>query len=756
MDVQTATRVVERHIMRYAAAKRYQAFRETLADVQNGAREDRGADVSVLRTALYRDSTFGRLVSPHEHEIAFHDSGCILEAVQAALQLPRDAMVIERFVGRGKSGRVFEVSTCEGRREVLKLVCLRARGNSIKKGHEAAIDCSVYEAYHIRNFRMEVFLQQKARGAFGSALVPEVRAGSAEVVRLLDGRRTVWTYGLVAMQKVDGVGGALAALLDGRYREMRRTVAAFATTGGVAADRKKRLARLKYIRFVLHVAESLKELLESMAAANAVHGDFHPGNIACVMDGGDSPRLCLMDFERSVFDPEGKGALLGGGDHRQILELGLDACVMWRWSVANDNPVATDLNAALHVVGFPASSMLAKHLPPDATEEGRLFPVDDTERLVSQVDKLLKKALLLVERCHASLAPRAVEEDAKGGVRELRWNVHLANMTRVLGEHVPFPPLLCKTLAEACSLEDLVEDVLTTAASHNENVVDGTLAFGTIFPFATGANVCFVLPRVEKDGTIAHTEVPVQRTLLTVSNLQRGQHMESYTVSAYTRILMANLPGDMVGLWPPECRTQPDFCAHVSALRASKCGMRLHAFPVQCEEDSSWSLLLLDSMTGVWYVYSPSCSQPMLAQTRCLAEKLLDKLRRANALAKFVDWDKEDTRMLIASPSQMPADKNPRDSGYWVCTFLTIVCRGIHLRIPRRVSRNAEFCREYIERCRRVIVRVFMEHAYSAPCPVAPLSWAFSVAAAHVPADFSGSETQPQGTMDGSVAMMLV
>ena len=203
MDKESAIRVITKHVSRRASAARSKAFHQAL--FSDGCAHRRDSN-DLLKNMLCRDLSFARLAFPYENEISFHPNETIMHTIQCALGI---STVLEKFIGKGKSGRIFETS--DG--TVLKLVCIRSYGNTRAGGHECAIDDDRYERYEIRNFLTEAHLQDTIPKALGGvASVPHIHASGTDIVRLRNNENNiVWTYGIVTMNKVDGV---LSCLLE--------------------------------------------------------------------------------------------------------------------------------------------------------------------------------------------------------------------------------------------------------------------------------------------------------------------------------------------------------------------------------------------------------------------------------------------------------------------------------------------------------------------------------------------------------------
>jgi hypothetical protein len=274
MDMNGALMVVDKHVRKKTGVARYRCFRSTVKGALESLRTNPSRDDQLLvQGAMYHDTSLARLAFPYEQEIAFHPQSTIIRTVQTALHIPEDTLNITRFVAKGRSGKVFEaVDSRSGETVIIKAVCLRSCGNQVHKGDEAAIDSPRHEAYEIQSFITEAYLQDKANAAMRGARAPAIFMDTLDVVRMHNNGKVVWTYGVIVMEKVEGV---LCALLKNQYESMTNIV-----RSNVATIEHKREVYLTYHRFIMHVATRLKDLVESLAANNFVHGDFHPGNIA--------------------------------------------------------------------------------------------------------------------------------------------------------------------------------------------------------------------------------------------------------------------------------------------------------------------------------------------------------------------------------------------------------------------------------------------------------------------------------------------
>lgn len=709
MDRNGAIRVVAKHVGRKARRARRAAFMLAMESVtvhQDFKAFDDYND-RLLRQTLYTDLTFSRLCFPYEAEIAYHPTHKIMEAMQKALRVSREEVVFEKFIGKGHVGRIVEATVVETQRKVVvKLVCLRSYGQT-----ERAVDDTLHERYELGHFLTETFLQRKVQEVLPEGMgTPEVVTGDTEVVRMQnEAGRTVWMYGIMRMGKVDGV---LSHLMKARYNEMMKT-----------KDTPRHAEEMiGYKRFLIHVATEMKDLLGKLRERNVVHGDFHPGNIAYSITG----RCTLLDFERTVFDLSGSQGIVCE-DHRRIMDLDVDAFIMWRWSALSGHDVAKDLNAALHMVGFPKSRLLSDHVKGNTS--GTLDFEHDSEvigQTIFQVDEVYASVFPLFDRSHRQMmlgkhGPSDILSQVK--FRVVSQAEHVTGMNGLLGSYLPLPPLVARHYIQASIKEDMVVVGHSSVSSTvYDRVIENVMMFGTTFPYM----LCpvLILPIVLEDGSIDHVELTVEETLSLVSQMRRGENLEYEVVASYIHILLANTyrttPKLSLALWTPAfSRSGPtspcafaytQYMATLASIadRDDDCtggavcasSFRLHAFPVCCDRTGAWSLFLLDSLTGLWYVFEPVATW---TDKKALASALTLKLGISNP-----------AKVATINAKEMPVRCKTEDSGVWLCVFITMLCRGGR-RLPPEIATNVAECFKLVDEARRSVIHTFLSFTHQPP-----------------------------------------
>lgn len=308
-------------------------LRETAHQVRQQTANDTRAS-SALRKV--RAEPFVHMFAGHHAHVNVNN---VFEFVKASLGMTNLVRRIERYLGGGASGLVFEV-VMQGHQQLRMAAKVQALANAAE------------EIAFKREFYVQKRIGEAPRKPFRTAKVDSSQNIPYMVVRV--GNKS---FGVMFMERIDGV---LETLIQTRRDDMR---AAFAPASTLTNPQKAKKAR-EYKSFLVDIATQLRGLVEAMRRYGFVHGDLHVGNIGYVVS-GLRPKLVLIDFGRTIafvddIVPRGH-AVLDDIDH--FKEWGVDEFLVWRISLYYPDDMSAmyggwTLNKALVHVGFPGSEYI--------------------------------------------------------------------------------------------------------------------------------------------------------------------------------------------------------------------------------------------------------------------------------------------------------------------------------------------------------------------------------------------------------------